>query len=408
MAVTSMSMAKSNATRLSSTILAVAEHVELLPVRCSFTAGLDQPANLILPEIQNPVSLARLILDASAKPLSLRRVPPNLLVGQGATEFAFNNGMPVQHHDFLISPAARERFLRWQNDLDNAARKVSVANSRRSSASNASEQYGLAESPYAMQAKGIQAGVWNDAQPISPMPTEEYTLSPPPSAEVVGARVGSKNQSNTPRFKTTLAETGHLSGSPRRAAVVSNQSPAHGLGNHDGGPTSPDLSDTGSTNDGVSVHPNPEEQIAPSSKDETMQPGTEQHSPEDIITDTVGAIAIDMTGQVACGASSGGIGMKHRGRVGPAALVGVGAAVVPANPLDHEQKVVAAVTSGTGEHMATTTIGAVFAERLYSGIERTKRGHYVGSEDDDEIIRSVISNEFMGTISFVDLWRDCI
>lgn len=117
---------------------------------------------------------------------------------------------------------------------------------------------------------------------------------------------------------------------------------------------------------------------------------------EDHITDTVGAIAIDNYGNIACGASSGGIGMKHRGRIGPAALVGVGAAVVPIDADDKEKTCVATVTSGTGEHMATTMAGTVFAERLYSGVKKVKGGGYADAENDDEVVRSAIEREFMG------------
>jgi taspase (threonine aspartase 1) len=45
---------------------------------------------------------------------------------------------------------------------------------------------------------------------------------------------------------------------------------------------------------------------------------------DDHVTDTVGAVCVDRWGRVAAGSSSGGIGMKFRGRVGPAALIGIG------------------------------------------------------------------------------------
>jgi taspase (threonine aspartase 1) len=118
----------------------------------------------------------------------------------------------------------------------------------------------------------------------------------------------------------------------------------------------------------------------------------------DHITDTVGAIAIDGWGRIACGASSGGIGMKYRGRVGPAALVGVGAAVVPVDPDDSEQVSVATVTSGTGEHMATTMAAMTCAERLYQSVKKEKGGAYA-EVTEDEAIRSMIENEFMGHAS---------
>lgn len=125
--------------------------------------------------------------------------------------------------------------------------------------------------------------------------------------------------------------------------------------------------------------------------------GSEIHR-EDWITDTVGAIAIDKFGRIACGASSGGIGMKFRGRVGPAALVGVGGAVVPVHPEDASKTCVSAVTSGTGEHMGTTLAASVCAERLYTGMRKRQDG-LLEEAQDDEILQSFIQRDFMGELT---------
>lgn len=93
--------------------------------------------------------------------------------------------------------------------------------------------------------------------------------------------------------------------------------------------------------------------------------------------------------------------MKHRGRIGPAALVGVGAAVVPVDRDDNDRTTVAVVTSGTGEHMATTMAGTVFAERLYTGLKRVPGGGYELGMNDDEVIRAAIEKEFMGEAQFL-------
>lgn len=118
----------------------------------------------------------------------------------------------------------------------------------------------------------------------------------------------------------------------------------------------------------------------------------------DVITDTVGAIAIDLQGNIAAGSSSGGIGMKHRGRVGPAALVGVGSAVVPEDPDDDLATSVAAVTSGTGEHMATTLASAKCAERLFQGTRRGPGGRDIQEEDEHALLESFIVDDFMGHV----------
>lgn len=131
---------------------------------------------------------------------------------------------------------------------------------------------------------------------------------------------------------------------------------------------------------------------------------SETVSLNDDITDTVGAIAVDSLGNIAAGSSSGGIGMKHRGRIGPAALVGVGTAVVPIDADDTERTSVATVTSGTGEHMATTMAASVCANRLYTSTRKSRHG---GSEsaDDDSAVKSFIERDFMGTLGLGHLWN---
>ena len=118
----------------------------------------------------------------------------------------------------------------------------------------------------------------------------------------------------------------------------------------------------------------------------------------DNITDTVGAIAIDSYGNIACGASSGGIGLKFRGRVGPAALNGIGSYVLPMDPDDKNKTTVACVTSGTGETIGTTMAAAVCSERLYDGVKKMKGG---GTEhcDDEDVIKAFIEKDFMGKLN---------
>ncbi|XP_047517156.1 threonine aspartase 1 [Pieris napi] len=78
--------------------------------------------------------------------------------------------------------------------------------------------------------------------------------------------------------------------------------------------------------------------------------------------DTVGAICVDSYGVVAAGASSGGVSLKHEGRVGQAASFGSG--VWAAMSRDGTTPSVASCTSGCGEHLIRTQLAKNTAESL--------------------------------------------
>lgn len=411
-------------------------------------------------QIKNPISLARVILDRTTEQLSLRRVPPNLLVGQGATDFAADFAMPVLPHDALISPNARDRWIRWKLDLLATKRRIFQNPMAAPTLSYAEQGFGdmlftdSDEHSRGRHVESMAAGVRKVAQtmPIvvdkpgsattssksnslfsSTSHKQSLSSSSPPPEYAEGIHVTGNvvHDPHTIVFDRALElANGQLSQAESLSSVNRNDDltavtaphveiemsdvddedgpmrMSNGLRRsfHDGSSDSESSQSTATSLQLPSLTPSPEPQIRakPGSHseitaDDRVELGTSASPHQgDHITDTVGAIAIDVYGNIACGASSGGIGMKHRGRLGPAALVGVGAAVVPIDPDDRNQTCVAVVTSGTGEHMATTMAATMFSERLYTGVKKMKGGGLIECEDDDEIIRNVVEKEFMG------------
>ena len=486
---------------------------------------ITQYAYILVIDIANPIHLARLILEHSTKPLSLRRVPPNLLVGQGATDFAFECGMPVLPNDFLVSPGARERWKRWSKELKFASQQEEDSeNSEWSEVPTVGESEARSRSSSRPAHSRQLSGLRNESQPYSPQLTpaassdEESSISRRAKSPGSGSYMPSRLQETTPAYHQLYMDSspspkpvphGFSLPSPQgndgQSARHRNNTDYTGLetdeddtgSNIDVDPKwinsapptvfmdeknprhDPDMSTDTKANSvlpkvskeekdlvkedlesdqdtfididpkwanstrsmvfGDEDKPKYDRKMSDNAEAKSMvqtaskdgeTPETDHNmsesvgnislqsvasplpaesqldgdlstawedipSREDNITDTVGAIAVDCFGHIAAGSSSGGIGMKHKGRTGPAALVGIGTSVIPVEPDDKEKTCAAAVCSGTGEHMATTSASYVCANRLYFNQKKGRNGSTVLT-DEEGALRGFVEKDFMG------------
>ena len=346
-----------------------------------------------------------MILDASIRPLSLCRVPPNLLVGTGAVKFAEEHGMPIVRNEMLVSKNAKERFVRWLEEL-----KEAEALSNRASISEYCSYLG------------------GDSSNVAFNQTASTFLTSKADGDSVTFNYTHTGQKRFPAFRTTSRIQdvwGPNSASGTHTPVThppwikamqgsdyTDYSRPMGEANPGEPPSSSPALPTSDLNE--SLRPGDELELGDTSAIPRSPPGNSDELPNadhshrskglkdkedddvDMVDDTVGAIAIDVRGHIAAGSSSGGIGMKHEGRVGPAALAGIGTAVIPVDVGDGDAVSVAAVTSGTGEHMATSFAALKCAQRLYHGRRRGPAGQDIEDSDEDAIVDSFVTDDFMG------------
>ena len=342
-------------------------------------------------EVKNPIGLARIILDESTKPLSLARVPPNLLVGLGATDYAYDKGIPVLPNEYLVSNGSRDRWQRWKQDLlaaDERELHDAEASRPRYEDHDAIDQGSVPRAAFSpptspTPAGGTKLGLSNIPTPVRPLMASTADL---PSSY----------------FDLHKGYGGHSPGSDSASLGPSRTSSSSAL-RHRGYNNDKDVA----MDDNIQwtakrprIDGSLDNSVPPLRTIEVLSARTHNaaenpyEKSEDCITDTVGAIAVDCFGNIAAGSSSGGIGMKHKGRTGPAALVGIGTAVVPIDPRDRDRTCVATVTSGTGEHMATTMAAATCADRIYSGVRKLPGG-VLEKCTEDEAMKNMIKEEFM-------------
>ena len=363
--------------------------------------------------------------------------------------------VPILPSDALVSWSARERWLRWRKDLlavEAAKQKKAEAEL---AAANRPEQPVIEPSPESYTTQ--LAGTWNESQPYSPVPSVARTRNgstdatanpdwPPMSAhqnvstitltpalapaDVPGMYVSAQNLPSfdapvglppysaytalPPRFdhdglgtqglddtddddtpSIDPEEWDHVRACPTLDAPANVSPWSESSGSENGVLLQSSQSRTSKRS---SASNEPREEFSPFAESNLSA----TPSLEDAITDTVGAIAIDCHGRIAAGSSSGGIGMKHKGRAGPAALVGIGTHVIPIDSADRSRTCVATVTSGTGEHMATTLAAGVCAKRIYSCEVKGKDGKEK-IMDEEAAIKSFVERDFMGQLNASDV-----
>lgn len=371
--------------------------------------------------IKNPISLARLILDQTNVPLSLRRIPPNILVSSGARRFAQEHGMRIVPNEKLISDGARARFDRWRHELYRA--EAAALSTHRTTISGTSgtlpsarqgKRPNTPESPAnAGQAASTQkrersthaeTDAYEGRQPESDHPrdflaetsdkdataeqqSEPRSVSRAHSDEASDGVVGPDRQGQTYVADSAFWPSRMATPPPKRLKMDVNEQATRRRSSRDSGD---------GTGQVLPLRTSPCTRSTPPPAEEPhTSVEVDDDEATDIISDTVGAIAVDFQGNIAAGSSSGGIGMKHCGRIGPAALVGIGTAVLPADPRDKMGTSVAAVTSGTGEHMATTMASHTCAERLYHNMRLDAGGSPVAEYDEDVLMKTFVLDAFM-------------
>ncbi|CRJ80575.1 hypothetical protein BN1708_000302, partial [Verticillium longisporum] len=291
------------------------------PSKSGYVKLIWQIANAFA-DVRNPICLAKLILDKSNQPLTLRRVPPNILVGAGAKGFALEHGMQTVPNDSLISKNARDRFLRWQDDLLRAEEKLKQDESCRAQGASASvtdvaaclqyetgsnvasDQTRTGSSQQRDHANAILTGTWNEGQPDSPYrgsPALEKAHGQFSIPSVPGH--GLSRVSPAPGERSPLSYVGAMQGastSPKRHhpgashgnPPVPSSHPAL-RGHRDGGRSPQPLAalaqmDVGQTATRHLNSPRGSKRPFPFPQD-----ADDDSPPLDMITDTIGAIAID-------------------------------------------------------------------------------------------------------------------
>ncbi|CAG8331591.1 unnamed protein product [Penicillium salamii] len=335
--------------------------------------------------VKNPIMLARKIYDRANLKMGMSRVPPNFLVGKGAQDFAWDHGVITIPDEGLIAPVAEQRYKTWAAEVEDYERD----NERKQDPGYWCRQ------PLTPLDERIQRLEKQDLIEYPERHDQNSVVIPDPEQELKSLNnqtppVGGKGRhTSSPSYppRKKKVKLSHES-SVRQSPYSSDLSPSSSF-SPDGSPDKSPASDKEDSSTGD------REDSSTDDREDSPANGKnwENEEDEDLITDTIGAIAIDRYGNIAAGSSSGGIGMKHRGRIGPAALIGIGSHVIPEDMTDPEGTTCAVVTSGTGELIAGTLAASTCAQRMYYSQKMGPNGTFTHVLEEDAI-KSWMKKEF--------------
>ncbi|EMD37889.1 hypothetical protein CERSUDRAFT_50827 [Gelatoporia subvermispora B] len=112
--------------------------------------------------IKNPVKLARVVLEHSRRPDPLGRIPPLLLTGHGAAQFAAMSGIETVGSESQVAPRVQREWSHWKSILDSAT----AASTQQDSQYTNQSILDAAESLYALQ-DTVGAVAWDQLSGLS-------------------------------------------------------------------------------------------------------------------------------------------------------------------------------------------------------------------------------------------------
>ncbi|XP_076443131.1 threonine aspartase 1-like [Babylonia areolata] len=267
--------------------------------------------------VVNPVQVAcRLLQFQQNCSLSLGRVPPSVLVGTGATDWAKQQGFSCEDHQKLITGNSNRMYKKYMRKLERAER-LSTAKKARCTDDNGA--FATSESQCT---HGSSPDLLNFSTSLTSTPGETCSHR---DRTISSLRTDSKTSEVT------------LSSDDGGLDLDKDHRECDAVGEQKGG------------RDGMvdDLHENPAQ-------------------------DTVGAVCVDWEGNVSAAVSSGGIWLKTPGRLGPAAMYGAGCWAQNAGK---GVPGVAVVTSGCGEHVMRTSLAKTCADCLVNAEDATEGLH---------------------------------